>query len=255
MSHSITDLHCHILPGIDDGAQDIEMTRALLEEELRQGVKHIVFTPHFYADKMSARQFMINRYKAAVKANPILDELGIEWSAGAEVRLVPELLDFSTKEIARFKYVDTNYLLLEWPFTQYPVWGDQIVDSLLDRGVRPLFAHIERYPYFWNHIRELDEYIEDGCLCQVNPGTLIHESTRNQTLHLIKEGYIHVLSSDAHNMTKRPPRLKEAYDIVEAGLGSYYVDLLKNNAYDILHGNVVHSHLHENNGRKKFLRF
>lgn len=232
----ITDIHCHILPGIDDGAKDLDMTEALLREEKRQGVSQIAFTPHFYADRMNVKQWFRNRYNAAKAAAPILEQLGIQWTAGAEVRLVPELLDM---DLARFQYVDTGYLLLEWPFNQYPIWGNEIINGLLAEGIRPVFAHIERYPYFWNHIEELDEYIEEGCLCQVNPGAVIHEDTRKYTLHLIRKGYIHVISSDAHNMNKRPPRLQEAYDIIDDELGRDTGDWFAENADRIIRGKDV----------------
>jgi protein-tyrosine phosphatase len=235
-TREITDIHCHILPGIDDGAKDLDVTTALLREEKRQGVTRIAFTPHFYADRMNVKEWFQNRYNAAKKTQPVLEELGIEWSAGAEVRLVPELLDM---DLSRFQYIDSGYLLLEWPFNQYPVWGNEVVDGLFDKGITPVFAHIERYPYFWNHIEELDSYIEQGCLCQINPGTLIHESSRKYTIQLIKRGYIHVLSSDAHNMDRRPPRLQEAYEIIDDELGKDKGDWLAENARKIVYGEEI----------------
>ena len=245
----ITDLHCHILPGIDDGAADLTVTRALLEEELRQGVKQIMFTPHYYCSVKTQKQYMQDRYNAAVSAEPILKELGIDWSAGAEVRMEYGLFE---EDLAPLRYIDTPYLLLEWPFTQYPIWGEDIVYGLLDRDIRPLFAHIERYDYYWSKPEDLSEFIENGVLCQINAGALIHRNTRKQALRLIKENYVHVLSSDAHNMDKRPPRLKEAYDIVESELGRKVKEQLLSNADDLFHGRDIEA---KKPGKKRFSFF
>lgn len=232
----ITDLHCHILPGIDDGSPDLETTRALLEEEKRQGVTQIVFTPHFWSWQKTPKQFEKDRYYAAVKTNSLLDELDISWSAGAEVRMTPEIMDMNLR---RFVYVDSHYFLLEWPFDQFPLYGEEVVDKLLDMDVRPIFAHIERYDYFWNDPDALTDYIEAGVVCQTNPGSVIHHHTRRKALEFIKKGYIHVLSSDAHNMDQRPPRLREAYEIVEKELGRRYVEELLKNADGIFHGKDI----------------
>ena len=231
-----TDLHCHILPGIDDGAADIEISRALLEAEVSQGIKQIAFTPHFYADRKSLKQFLRDRYEAALQLSPILEELEISWSAGAEVRMVPELLNM---DLSALRYVDTDYLLLEWPFTQFPLWGSEIVDHLFDEGMTPVFAHIERYDYFWSQPQQLDEYIENGVLCQINATALIRQQTRKQALSLIKKGYVHLISSDAHNMDKRPVRMKTAYDLIERELGKAVRFRLAENADRIFHGKEV----------------
>jgi len=232
----LTDLHCHILPGIDDGAADLSVTRALLEEEKRQGVTQIAFTPHFYADMKSKKDFMKDRYQAAVSAAPVLEELGIEWSAGAEVRLVSELLDMNLENLV---YVDTKYFLLEWPFNQYPIWGDEVVDKLLKADITPIFAHIERYDWFFHHPDTLAEYIEEGCLCQVNSSTVLRNHTGKAVLDLIKNGYVHLICSDAHNMDKRPPTLLPAFEKIEKELGRSYAEELMTNADDIFHGRPV----------------
>ncbi|MBR2067512.1 MAG: hypothetical protein IJ875_04540 [Solobacterium sp.] len=215
----LTDLHCHILPGIDDGAQNYEVSKALLLEQKKQGVEQIVFTPHFWSWEKSTKDFLQGRYNAAKEISGLLDELGIRWNAGAEVRLTPELIDL---DMSNFQFVDTDYLLLEWPFTQQPLYGEDFVYSLLEKGIRVIFAHIERYEYFWRKPEVLDDYINHGVICQINPGILLHEETRKQALHRIRDGYIHILSSDAHNMDRRPPRLKEAYEVIEEELGRDY---------------------------------
>lgn len=232
----ITDLHCHILPGIDDGAKDLETAVSLLKEQKVQGVEQIVFTPHFWSWQKSLSRFVKDRYQAAAQLEEILNELEIRWSAGAEVRLTPDLLKL---DLTPLNIVDTPYFLLEWPFNQFPVYGREVVDRIEDAGYIPIFAHIERYDYFWKSPQELDDYIDEGIVCQINPGILINSETRKYALKMIKDGYVHVLSSDTHNMDSRPPHLKLAYQIVEKNLGRKYSERLRINADRVFHGEQI----------------
>lgn len=232
----ISDLHCHILPGIDDGAQDLDSAITLLKEQKEQGVTQIVFTPHFWSFQKTVRQFLKDRYNAAVQLNPYLEEMGIDWGAGAEVRMTPELMNM---DLTPLNIVGTDYFLLEWPFTQFPLYGREVVDQIQELGYTPIFAHIERYDYFWSNPKELDEYIDEGIVCQINPGILLKSETRKYALKMIKDGYVHVLSSDTHSMEKRPPHLKLAYQVVEKHLGRKYSDLLRKNADLIFHGKEI----------------
>lgn len=229
----LTDLHCHILPGIDDGAPDFESAVSLLKEEKEQGITKIVFTPHFWSWQKSVRQFSLDRYNAAVMLSPVMDELGIEWGAGAEVRMTPELLQMDLRPL---NFVGTEYFLLEWPFTQFPVYGREVVDRIQELGYTPVFAHIERYDYFWQNPQALEEYLEEGVICQINPGILLNSATRKYALKMIKEGYVQILSSDAHSINKRPPHLKLAHQIVEKGLGRKTEAALRKNADRIFRG-------------------
>ena len=232
----ITDLHCHILPGIDDGAPDINVSVALLQEELRQNVKQIVFTPHFWSWEKTQKEFLVDRLNAAKEIYELLDRMGIHWSAGAELRITPELMKMNLK---KFCFVDTDYILLEWPFTQYPLYGEELVFNQIRQGMRPIFAHLERYDYFWNDPEELETFIDAGVLCHINAGALIHRSTRKQALKLIREGYIHFICSDCHNMEARPPRLLEAYEILEKELGRDWAFKLMENADKVFHNAEV----------------
>lgn len=232
----ITDLHCHILPGIDDGAKDLETAVSLLKEQKAQGVEQIVFTPHFWSWQKSLSRFVKDRYQAAAQLEGILNELDIRWSAGAEVRMTPDLLKL---DLTPLNIVDTPYFLLEWPFNQFPVYGREVVDRIEDAGYIPIFAHIERYDYFWKSPQELDDYIDEGIVCQINPGILINSETRKYALKMIKDGYVHVLSSDTHNMDSRPPHLKLAYQIVEKNLGRKYSERLRINADRVFHGEQI----------------
>lgn len=231
-----SDLHCHILPGIDDGARDLDETRALLRLECEQDIRQILFTPHFYAKRMTLEGFLQARSAAAELAAPVCRQLCVSWALGAEVRMEPELLEL---ELAPLGLADTGFLLLEWPFTTYPLWGDEVVRRVFDSGKRPIFAHIERYDYFFEAPERLTDFIADGVLCQMNASTLLRKDVQKQALRLIRDGYVHVLSSDAHSTDKRPPQLGQAFQVVEDKLGQETAHRLWATAGDVYGGRAV----------------
>lgn len=228
-----TDLHCHILPGIDDGAPDLEAAEALLLTQKEQGIRQILFTPHFYANQMELDSFLRRRYKSAVQIAGFCASHEIAGALGAEVRMESELLELELKPLA---LADTPYLLLEWPFVGYPLWGKEVVRRVFDAGLRPVFAHIERYDYFWEEPENLRGYIAEGVLCQMNASTVLRQSTRKQALQLIREGYVHVLASDAHSMKHRPPQLGEAFQVIRDKLGAAVEQRLRENADLVFRG-------------------
>ena len=245
----VSDLHCHILPGIDDGAENIDISKELIEAEKKCGVNQIMFTPHFWADSMGYDSFFAEREEAYSQIKLICDAVGIETKTGSEVRMMPQLEEM---DLTRFAMGDTGYLLLEWPFIMYPLWGDSIVKNLLSHGIRPVFAHVERFDYFLDYPERLDRYIESGCLCQANGGAVIHPQMQKRVLDMIRDGRIHILSSDTHNPDKRPPRLDEAFEIIAKHLGSGIEEKMTAVADDIYNGRDVHA---DAPGRKKLFGF
>ena len=235
-TYMLCDLHCHILPGIDDGARDEEMSGALLASQKQQGVGQIIFTPHFYADRLQTETFITNRDNAFGKMQGVLESLGLSSLKGAEIRMQEKLLDM---DLSPLRLGDTRYILLEWPFSAYPMWGEDIVYKLLDRGIRPLFAHIERYEYFFRNEENLEYFRSLGCLFQVNADTVLNPKQQCQVFHLMKDGYLHVTASDAHNTGGRPSNLKKAMDCIRENLGDAFADWMIRNADNIFHDRPV----------------
>lgn len=232
----LSDLHCHILPGVDDGAKNIEESQALLASEHAQGIRQIMFTPHFYPSKMDMQHFLQRRYNAFEQIYQLCGAYHIDCGIGAEVHMDIRLRDM---DLRAFALGDTPYLLLEWPFSSYPLWGNDVVKAALSQGLRPVFAHIERYEYLWNEPEELEHYIKNGVLCQVNADTILSKRTQKQAMRLIKQGYVHFLSSDAHNMRSRTPKLEQAFEKIEKHLGSSACERLITNADSVFHGRSV----------------
>ena len=219
----MTDLHTHILPGMDDGAPDVETSLAMLREEARQGVDTVVLTPHFYRDRERPEHFLARRARAADRLNSAIQALpGEERRAmprlilGAEVAWVPNLAYW--EELPRLCMGASNYLLLELPFSP---WNEGMVNQLYDllgrTGITPILAHLERYR--GGQRRELmEEVVSLGFPVQFSADALLHPLRRGRVLKELREAG-NFLASDCHNLTSRPPNLGKAMEVVRRKLG------------------------------------
>lgn len=203
----MTDLHCHILPSIDDGAQSVDASIKMLQQEKKQGVKNIVFTPHFYCNQMDAEDFIARRKQALAKLKKESkkhEELkGIKIKMGAEVAFSPKLKELDLKELCIAR---TNYLLLELPFVREPDSLEDVIDYIINQGITPIIAHVERYEYLMANPLKIYDLVTKGCLIEASTSALINSNTT--ILKLIECDLVHVISTDAHSETKRPVNIE-----------------------------------------------
>ena len=142
----MTDLHCHILPGIDDGAKDTAVSLELLRREYEDGVRNIAFTSHFNSERTTVEAFTAKRQAAFEQLTAALEgqPMQFDFKLGAEVFFSPGLCELDTRALCMG---DTAYLLLEFPTTHKPHFIRQTLYQLQQQGIVPLIAHIERYPH------------------------------------------------------------------------------------------------------------
>ena len=182
MKQDLVDLHCHLLPGIDDGAKDIGMTLALLRQELADGAAGLVFTPHFYYERSTLEEFAAKR-KAALRqtAEAVRREgLPLAAKAGAEVYYTPVL---PTLDLSQLCFAGTRYLLIELPTTFHPSGIEDTLYAVQQQGYTPILAHVERYPYVTEDPTLLYRWVAAGALAQVNAAGLIRGGHTAKLLH------------------------------------------------------------------------
>lgn len=214
--NTFCDLHCHMLPGIDDGAQTLQESRALLEASAKQGVKELVFTPHFYPERMEADGFLHEREDAVRRIRPLAEELGIRFRVGAEVQITPFLAELPLQE---FAFSGTRYLLLELLFAYEPYDVLGLIHRLREKGYTPILAHVERYPYVGENPELLYRWVKAGALAQVNAGWLLHDQKAKKRIALYDRwNLVHVMASDAHSMETRPQNLERGFAALNAEL-------------------------------------
>jgi protein-tyrosine phosphatase len=209
----VIDLHCHLLPGIDDGPETLELALQLARHAVTSGIQVSMVTPHMHAGRYENRATGIR--KAAAEFQAALDQQGIalRLQVAAEVRLDHEVLSWIAEGHVPFlgRWHDENIMLLELPHSHVPVGADKLVEWLLKQGVRPMIAHPERNKDIMRSTEKLIPFIRLGCLLQVTAGAVaggFGEGARVRAVDLLGKGWVTVLASDAHNMDSRPPELE-----------------------------------------------
>lgn len=212
------DLHCHILPGIDDGAKDIEETLEMARIAVSEGIKHIICTPHYiqYSDYYNKSQV----FDLVEAVNKKLAEESIELtlSAGHEVYLTPDLPKLVQEgEVSTLN--NTQYILIEFPMNDIPIYAEDVFYELKLMGLTPILAHPERYPMIIENPNLLLDYLKLGVLCQANVGSIrgfFGERVQETVIKLIEHQMIHFIATDAHTPRNRSPKVKKAFKEIES---------------------------------------
>ncbi|MEE1124369.1 MAG: CpsB/CapC family capsule biosynthesis tyrosine phosphatase [Acutalibacteraceae bacterium] len=196
------DIHTHILPSIDDGASDIDISILLLEALEEQGVTHIAFTPHFYTQYEDIENRLAEFLEAREKAYKLVKENytgSLTFTVGAEVHLSENIL--LIENLKDLCYRSTNYLLIEMPYNSS--FSDEEIKILKEiiskHKIIPVLAHIERYPVVFKNKELLSQLKEMGCIMQINTESLRGVFSKNKIIKLINEGYVALLGSDTHS--------------------------------------------------------
>ncbi len=232
MSRDLVDLHCHILPGVDDGAKTMKDTTALLQKELADGVAGIVFTPHFYYERMTPDTFIERRRAAFDKVYAYAKENRLPLAAklGAEIYFTPALPSLDIRKLA---FAGTRYLLIELPTSHHPDGIEETLFRVRQQGYIPILAHVERYPYVTEDPTLLYNWVNSGVLAQINASGLVRGG---QTAKLLRKylgwNLVHLLCTDAHSIDHRPPNLRAGYDALSDDCSS----ALRENAVSVFLG-------------------
>lgn len=227
----MTDLHTHILPGMDDGAVSLHNSIALLQAEWAEGVDRVALTPHFYHSRESQTHFLDRRDRAydtlreyRLTLSPEIRRHLPKTVLGAEVEWQPDMAGWSHLE--DFCYRNTKLLLIELPF--YP-WSEDLIHKLYDlmssTGLTPVLAHIDRYlPIQKKEI--IQELFSIGLPTQISGEMFLHLMTREKAIRLIRDNEAQYVISDCHNLKNRKPNMGAALDVIEWKLGKKKADRL-----------------------------
>lgn len=230
----LIDFHSHILPGIDDGSRSVEQSLAMLREEARQGIAHVVATPHFYARYDSPKKFLKRRAEAENNLRQALqwDVSAPAFTVGAEVYYYPGM--GNSDAISDLAIQGTNYILIEMP---QPPWTDQMYYELENirakQNLIPIIAHIDRYiaPFRTNGIPE--QLGKLPVLVQANACFFLNRKTSRMALRMLRADQIQLLGSDCHNTETRPPNLEQAVRLIQNKLGTGVLDRVRSYQRDV----------------------
>ena len=216
------DIHCHILPGVDDGAKNMDIALALIEKEIEAGVETIILTPHFRKEMFEPDMEDIwNAYDELLyetRYKNIRLYLGCEFHANMEM---VETLDNDL----RTTLSDSRYVLNEFAHNSTRAFMKERADALLMSGYRPIIAHIERYRATRKDFDLIEDLIEMGCEVQVNADAIIGRDglgAQRFCKKLMQEDMLHYVGSDTHNLRGRAPHLGECCEYLKKHMGRLY---------------------------------
>ena len=200
--HGLTDVHSHLLPGIDDGAQSMEDSVDLVRQLVALGFKKLVTTPHIIHDFYPNNAEIIRSKLHDLKQRLLQEDIKIDLNAAAEYYLDEFFMDQLAQNSPLLTFGD-NYILFETPFMNEPNYLKESIFKLISKGLRPVLAHPERYIYLHNNFSLAEDLINRGVLFQVNINSLsgyYSKAVRNIAEKFIKAGWVHFLGSDCHSM-------------------------------------------------------
>ena len=219
---NLVDIHTHIVPGVDDGAQDVKTAYAMLDMAYKSGVRYMIMTPHY------------NEFRGLVTdGREAFDELAayckerypdLKLYYGNEIRYSSNTIDLlRAKKV--FPLAGSNYVLTEFSTAVKVSFIRAALDELSMRGYIPVIAHLERYASLYKcSLDQLDEFKEIGALFQVNASSIYSGSFRTKRFvkKLIKYDMLDFVASDCHDQSFRKPDVSEAYRYISSKYDTEY---------------------------------
>ncbi|MGL4336777.1 MAG: tyrosine-protein phosphatase [Turicibacter sp.] len=206
------DTHCHILPSVDDGSKSMEETLEMARIAVSEGIHYIIATPHYieYSDYLNKKQ--LTEVVKQVNKELELANIKLTIGLGHEVYLTPDLPKLvETEEVSTLN--DSNYLLLEFPMNDIPIYAEDVIYELKLMGITPIIAHPERYPMIIEDPNLLLKYLSIGALCQINMGSIIGAfgtKVQETAMILIEHNMAQLVATDAHSTRRRSPKMQQA---------------------------------------------
>jgi protein-tyrosine phosphatase len=215
------DIHCHILPGLDDGARTMDEALAMARMAAADGIDTLVASSHITPGVYDNSPEQIVAAAEAFGERLSREGIPLRIIPGADVRMTPDLLkgDARCLRINR----DTPYFLFEFPHDLVPPGSERLVEALLGKGWIPVITHPERNRDLQRRPEKLEPFVKLGCLVQITAMSLTGEfGPRAQAVseRYMKEGLVHLIATDAHDTEKRPPILSRALRRAEALVGA-----------------------------------
>jgi protein-tyrosine phosphatase len=212
------DIHSHFLYGMDDGAETIEDSLAMLQMAAESGTTDIVATPHANSDYPFQPDLIRQRIEEIAAAPGLKPRI----HTGCDFHLSFENVRDALQNPPRYLINRGPYLLVEFPHSSLAGMGRSLA-ALLDRGLVPIMTHPERNPHLRGMGSEFQEWIQKGCLVQVTAQSLLGrfgKSAEQSSWEMVGRRFAHFIASDAHDTEHRPPCLNLAFDAIATRIGA-----------------------------------
>jgi protein-tyrosine phosphatase len=209
----MVDIHCHILPGLDDGASTLEDAVQMAEMAIADGITHVVGTPH------ANSQYKFDPDVVRQRREELAAQLGgrLTLATGCDFHLSYENLQDLHKNPQKYTINQKQYLLVEFADFAIPPSMDETLHQLQLEGLSPILTHPERNALLRTKPQRMYRWLHQGCYAQITALSLLGRfgrSAQHRAEQWLDEDRIHFVASDAHNVKGRPLQLRAAYDVV-----------------------------------------
>lgn len=239
----IVDLHCHILPGIDDGSPDLEHSLSLAKQAVNDGVTHILCTPHHLDNEFVNHKNDVIKDVAVFQEELVQHEIPLKVFPGQEVHINGDLISKYDDLLG----IDVNkrYMLLEFPHGNVPSYAGQMIFKLRKLGTTPVIVHPERNSEIQDNLELLYDFIEKGALAQVTATSYVGgfgDRVAAISKKIVEHNLVQIVASDAHTLKGRKFVLHEALDQIAEDFGKSKAIQFEKNAEDLINGDRVVAH-------------
>ncbi len=236
------DLHCHLLPGVDDGSKSMDISLKLANDAVGDGIDYALLTPHHMngvylnhkkgvIQQTQDFQVELDRHKIPLKVFP-----------GQEVRINGDLLTALDQDDILFANEGGQYLMLEFPDDDIPNYTSNMIYELMQRGIIPVIVHPERNTKIMKQPDILYDLLNKGCLSQITAGSYVGifgHKVQKFSKQLIQSGQVYIFASDAHNLPNRKYEMTNAFAKLGNEFGNDYVSKFNENAKRIINGDNI----------------
>lgn len=215
------DIHCHLLPAVDDGPETVEQAIEMAKRAVSEGVTAIVVTPHAFQPQFDTSQLDV--VSAVTKLQNVLrqENINLDLYPGQEIRIFGDLVE-SLEQGEALSLAESRYVLVEFPSDTVPAYAEQLFFGLQTEGYTPIIAHPERNKEFATNPQRLMDFVSSGALSQITTSSLtgaFGQNVKELSFAFLRNGLSHLIASDAHSMGRRTFYWTEVEKVVREELG------------------------------------
>ena len=221
-SREMIDLHCHILPGMDDGAANIAVALEIARRSVEQGISVVACTPHILPGLYHNSGPQIRAATLELQGMIDLEGIPLRLVTGADVHMVPDFVG-GLRSGRLLTLADSRYVLVEPPHHSAPPQLEDFFFNLLVAGYVPILTHPERLSWVASRYESIEKLVRGGVWMQITAGCFTGAFGRRAqywACRMLDDGFVHILATDAHDNQRRPPILAAARDIVTQRVGA-----------------------------------
>lgn len=255
-SELMLDLHCHILPGIDDGAKTMEESLEMARMAEEEGITHILATPHHMNRSWMNEKKDVLKLVEQVQAEIDREGISLKLFPGQEIRIYGEILSDFEKDTLLFTDELEQYLLIEFPTASIPNYTERLFYEMQTNGKTPVIVHPERNRAIQEDHKQLKHLVEHGALAQLTAASYtggFGKHIQKLSKQLVEANMVHFIASDAHNTNNRAFHMKEARAMILKDFGRSKWHEFEQTTKDLINGDPVIPPTPTSIPKKKFL--